>query len=125
MNFDTKIKLAVLDSLELWQKMNVGAFLTSGIGGAGNVLGQPYLDARQPVMIHAAPDAAELSALLRKALDKEVVLAVYTRDLFATNNDEDNRAAGARCKTSELVGLAAFGKKNQVDKLFKELPLHK
>ncbi|MDR2892091.1 MAG: DUF2000 domain-containing protein [Deltaproteobacteria bacterium] len=136
MEFDTKIKLVVLDSLEAWQKLNVVAFLMSGIGGADGVLGKPYQDkdgveylsmSKQPVMIHTTANVEEIRDLMKKALTKEVVQAVYTRELFATMNDDDNRAAVARFGTDELdlVGLAVYGKKNHVDKLFKGLPLHK
>lgn len=136
MEFETKIKVAVLEDLETWQKMNVVAFLMSGVGAATDIAGQPYRDAdgREylpmsglPVMVHTAPDAASLRDILAKTEGKEVVTALYTRDLFTTYNDIDNRAAVARVKTADLdlVGLAIYGKKNHVDKLFKGLPLHK
>jgi hypothetical protein len=34
MTFDTKIAIVVRDDLAVWQKLNVTAFLTSGIVGA-------------------------------------------------------------------------------------------
>jgi hypothetical protein len=43
MQFDTKIALIIRSDLETWQKMNVGAFLTSGITGAFPAcIGEPY-----------------------------------------------------------------------------------
>ena len=44
--FDTKIAIVVRDDLAAWQKLNVTAFLTSGIVGATEgLLGEPYEDA--------------------------------------------------------------------------------
>ena len=34
MDFDTKIAIVVRDDLATWQKLNVTAFLTSGVTGA-------------------------------------------------------------------------------------------
>ena len=34
MDFDTKIAIVVRDDLATWQKLNVAAFLTSGVTGA-------------------------------------------------------------------------------------------
>lgn len=68
-----------------------------------------------------------MSELLQKTLTKEVVMAIYTEELFKTYNDEDNRAMVAKFKTQELnlVGIAIRGKKNHVDKLLKGFELHK
>ena len=44
--FDTKIAVVVREDLATWQKLNVVAFLTSGVVGASPVLlGEPYEDA--------------------------------------------------------------------------------
>jgi hypothetical protein len=44
--FDTKIVLVLREDLAVWQKLNVSAFLTSGILGANSkLIGQPYADA--------------------------------------------------------------------------------
>ena len=43
MRFDTKIAIAVRDDLQAWQKLNVTAFLASGIAGTPDgLLGKPY-----------------------------------------------------------------------------------
>ncbi len=62
--FDTKIAIVVRDDLAVWQKLNVTAFLTSGIVGATpGLLGAPYEDAAgnsyhplaiQPMIVLAA-----------------------------------------------------------------------
>ena len=43
--FDTKIAIVVRDDLATWQKLNVTAFLMSGIAGANpDLIGEPYRD---------------------------------------------------------------------------------
>ena len=42
MRFDTKIAIAVRADLEPWQKLNVTAFLSSGIAATADVMGKPY-----------------------------------------------------------------------------------
>jgi hypothetical protein len=44
--FDTKVAIVVLDDLAVWQKLNVTAFLATGIAGAASeAMGEPYEDA--------------------------------------------------------------------------------
>lgn len=135
MEFGTKIKIVLRDDIEIWQKLNVTAFLMSGIAGTQNIIGQSYVDrdgvqflpmSQQPIMIHSAT-GEQMKELLPKALTKDVVIAIYTHELFNTYNDEDNRAMVAQFKTQELdlVGIDIRGKKNQVDRLLKGFELHK
>lgn len=135
MEFDTKIKIVLRSDLLEWQALNVTAFLMSGIAGTQDIVGEPYLDgdgvrylpmSKQPIMIHEA-SSEELKTLVMKAVAKEMVLVIYTEELFHTYNDEDNRAMVRDIPTQELnlVGLAMRGKKNQVDRLFKGIPLHR
>lgn len=135
MEFDTKIKIVLRNDLKVWQKLNVTAFLISGIAGTQNIIGQPYVDSdgveylpmsQQPIMIHSA-SGEQLKELLKKALNKEVAISIFTEELFETYNDEDNREMVSRFKTEELnlVGLGIRGKKNQVDRLLKGVELHK
>ncbi|BFH62481.1 DUF2000 domain-containing protein [Paenibacillus azoreducens] len=135
MEFDTKIKIVLRDDLEMWQKLNVTAFLMSGIAGTQNIIGQPYLDkdsaqylpmSQQPIVIYSSTGGL-MNELLQKALTKDVVTTIYTKELFNTYNDEDNRAVVAKFKTDELnlVGIGLRGKKNQVDRLLKGFDLHK
>ncbi|MGW9905506.1 hypothetical protein ACUXJP_002313 [Staphylococcus cohnii] len=76
-------------------------------------------------MIHSSTQEPMVE-LLQKALNKDVVITVYTEELFFTYNDADNRAVIAKYKTEELhlVGIGIRGKKNHVDKLFKGFALH-
>lgn len=134
MEFDTKIKIALRNDLKAWQELNVTAFLMSGIAGTQSITGQPYMDAdgiqylpmsQQPIMIYSAT-GEQMKELLKKAQTKDVVVSIFIEELFGTYNDEDNRAMAARFKTEELnlVGIGMRGKKNHVDRLFKEIELH-
>ncbi|MCR6545138.1 DUF2000 domain-containing protein [Dehalobacterium formicoaceticum] len=134
MEFANKIVVIIGDDLLVWQKLNVTAFLLSGIGGTHNITGEPYVDgdgvaflpmSQQPIMIYSA-SSQELKEVLNKALTKEVKMTIYTEELFKTYNDVDNRAKIAEYKTDDLnlVGIGMIGKKNHVDKLTKGLKLH-
>ena len=135
MDFDTKIKIVLRNDLEAWQELNITSFLMSGIGGTQNIIGQPYVDrdgveylpmSQQPIIIYTG-SSEQMKELLKKALTKDCVIAIYTEELFHTYNDDDNRAAVAQFGTDELnlVGIAIRGKKNHVDRLTKGFELHK
>jgi hypothetical protein len=136
MRFDTKIAIAVREDLASWQKLNVTAFLASGLGTARpEVVGQAYQDGsghrylsmfRQPVLVFAG-SAWQLSAAHQRALARGLAIAIYTEELFKTDNDDDNRAAVATVPAAELnlAGLAVYGPRNDVDKVVKGMPLHR
>ena len=133
--FDTKIAVLLRDDLAVWQRLNVAAFLVSGIAGThAEVVGEPYEDAdgtrylpmfRQPVMVFECSKEFMRTAHQR-ALAREIECSVFTQDLFATGNDRDNRAAvkAVRTEELELVGLAVYGPKNAVDKILKGATKH-
>jgi hypothetical protein len=135
MRFDTKIAVAVRADLEPWQKLNVTAFLASGIAAsADDVMGKPYEDGsghtylelfRQPVVVYSA-DGPTLSQAHQRALARGMPMAIYTMDMFATGNDDDNRAVVRAVPADELrfAGLALHGPRNAVDKIFKGATLH-
>ena len=135
LRFDTKIAIAVRDDLLLWQKLNVTAFLASGIAAStGEIIGKPYEDGsgntylelfRQPVVVYAA-DAGTLSQAHQRALARELPMAIYTMDMFTTGNDDDNRAVVRAVPAADLdfAGLAVHGPRNAVDKIFKGASLH-
>lgn len=135
MRYDTKIALVVRDDLATWQKLNVASFLAGGLVGASPELaGEPYQDAsgrfygpliRQPVLIFAA-SAAELINVLQRAQQRGVRPHLYTKELFATGNDVDNRAAVAAVTTGalDLVGLGLHAERKEIDKIIKGLKLH-
>jgi hypothetical protein len=135
MRFDTKIAIAVRTGLGVWQELNVTAFLASGIAlGVSEVAGKPYEDAsgntylemfRQPVLVYTGP-AGALAAVRERAMARGLPTAIYTDDLFATGNDDDNRAAvrAVAAKAMRLAGVAVYGPRNAVDKVCKGLTLH-
>lgn len=133
--FDTKIAVLLREDLEPWQRLNVTAFLVSGLGTTvPEVVGEPYEDAdgvgylpmfRQPVVIFEATKEALRTAHAR-ALSRGIPRAVFPSDLFATGNDRDNRAAVRAVPTAQLdlVGLAVHGPRNGVDKVVKGARMH-
>lgn len=135
LRFDTKIAVLLRDDLEPWQRLNVTAFLVSGLGTVlPEVIGEPYEDAdgtpylpmfRQPVLIFEGSKET-LTAAHGRALSRALPRAVFTSDLFTTGNDRDNRAAVRSVPTGELdlVGLAVYGPRNAVDKVLKGARMH-
>jgi hypothetical protein len=133
--FDTKIAIAVQESLAVWQQLNVTAFLASAVAaGAPDVLGEPYEDGsgnlylpmfRQPVLVYAA-DGPAMARVRGLAVGRELATAVYTEEMFKTGHDEANRAVVRAVAADDLAlaGLAVYGPRNAVDKVFKGLPLH-
>jgi hypothetical protein len=133
--FDTKIAVLLREDLETWQRLNVTAFLVSGLGSQiPEVIGEPYEDAdataylpmfRQPVLVFEGTKETLTNAHAR-VLSRALPRAVFTSDLFTTGNDRDNRAAVRAVPTAELdlVGLAVYGPKNAVDKVLKGARMH-
>lgn len=133
--FDTKIAIIVRDDLFDWQKLNVTAFLTSGVLGANaELLGERYEDASgvtyrplviQP-MIVLVTDKAGLKKIHSRAMARGADMAIYVEDMFATGHDAANRAAVKRYATDDLdlVGLALREEKKIVDKITKGAKMH-
>lgn len=133
--FNTKIALVVRNDLLDWQKLNVTAFLTSGILGANvDLLGERYEDADgqtyrplivQP-MIVLATDGTGLKKIHARALARRVDMAIYIEDMFKTGHDTANRAAVKNYGTEKLnlVGLALHHDKKAVDKITKGAKMH-
>ena len=130
-----KIAVAVRDDLAVWQKLNVTAFVVSGIGTREPELnGDPYVDGSGgvylpmlgiPVLVFGG-DGAGIRRAFDRALARDLMVSVYTEDLFATGNDVDNRAAVAGVATDDLgvAGFSVAGEGKQVDKVFDRLKLH-
>ena len=135
MTFDTKIAIILRDDVEQWQALNITAFLSSAIAGADpDVIGEDYIDADdnhylpmfiQPVMVFQA-DAAGIRKAYERAMSREIPIAIFTEELFATGNDIDNRGAVRPVPADDLnlVGFALRAKKKPVDKVLKGLKLH-
>jgi hypothetical protein len=133
--FDTKVAVLVLDDLATWQKLNVTAFLATGIAAsAPEAIGEPYADAAgrpyarllgQPMLIFAATPAI-LSRAHRIAIERDLTRAAYVRAMFSTGHDAANRAAfmAEPADAPDLVGFALRGPKKEVDKATKGASLH-
>jgi hypothetical protein len=133
--FDTKIAVLLRDDLEDWQRLNVTAFLASGIAANPELLGEPYADAdgtpylpmfRQPVLVFAG-DKEVLTVAHERAVRRGLPTAVFTAEMFATGHDEANRAAVRAVPRDglDLVGIAVHGPRNAVDKVLKGAVLHR
>ena len=131
-DFDTKLAVVVRDDLAAWQRLNVCAFLVSGLGAP---VGEPYEDGDgrtylplfvQPVLVFVAPDAAKLQTLRERAERRGVPIAVYTQEMFATGGDEDNRAAVKVVAGAELdlVGIALRAPHRDADAVIRGLARH-
>ena len=135
MPFDTKIALVIRTDLEAWQKLNVAAFLTSGITAAfPECVGDVYEDGSgtrylrligQPILIYGA-DRPALDRALERALSRNVQPAVYTEDMFRTTHDAANREAVKAVIRAELnlVGLAMRAERKVIDKIVDGLKFH-
>ena len=131
----TKIAIVIRSDLDPWQKLNVAAFLASGIAAACPAcIGAPYEDASgtpyhcligEPILIYGA-DRPALTRALDRAIARNVQAAVYTEEMFATTHDAANRAA---VKTTlrpdlKLVGLAFRAERKLIDKVVDGLKFH-
>lgn len=135
MIFDTKIALVIRTDLELWQKMNVAAFLASGITAAyPESVGEPYEDASsnvymrllgQPMLIYGA-DSAGLARVLDRALARGVQPAIYTEEMFSTTHDAANREEVRSVERNDLhlVGIAMRAERKVLDKIVDKLKFH-
>ncbi|MBF4990499.1 DUF2000 domain-containing protein [Methylophilus sp. QUAN] len=134
--FDTKVAIIVRNDLAMWQRLNVVAFLATGIPSlAPEVLGELYINASghaygnmsgQPMLIFEG-GLDELQSAHLKGLELEIKMLPYVHSMFTTSNDESNRQVFRKEDpyNLNLVGLALRGPKKLVDKAIKGLSLHK
>jgi hypothetical protein len=135
MNFDTKIAIILDEDLPVWQKLNVTAFLTSGIiGAAEDIIGEAYRDASdqtylplciQPVIVMKT-SRNRLKTILNRANSQDIPASIYIEDMFTTGHDAANRETVTRYATADLplVGIAVRGEKKEIDKVVKGAKLH-
>jgi hypothetical protein len=135
MRSTTKLAIVVREGLPTWQKLNVTAFLAGAVAAATpEVIGEPYQDASgqkylamfaQPVLVFAG-SAEQLTTAYGRAAARQVRMGIFTEELFATDNDVDNRAAVAEVPSERLrlVGLALHDDQRVVDKVLRGLRLH-
>ncbi|TWG91985.1 hypothetical protein L598_005300000170 [Mesorhizobium sp. J18] len=133
--FDTKVAILVLDNLPTWQKLNVTAFLATGIAGAApEAMGEPYVDAEgrryakllgQPMLVFAA-QPKDLLRAYRLSSEHSLTCAVFVRAMFSTGHDAANREVfkAEPADNPDLVGLALRGPKKAIDKAIKGTKLH-
>ncbi|MCX5496408.1 DUF2000 domain-containing protein [Kaistia dalseonensis] len=134
MIYTTKTAIIILHDLLAWQKVNITAFLSGGLVHAfPGMIGEPYVDGsgrpytaliREPIFVYGA-DEATIRRTYERAVSRELRFPIYTRELFATTNDADNRASVAATPSDalDLVGLGLHGERKIVDKVVNGLKL--
>jgi len=135
MDFDTKIVVVVAHDLLDWQKLNVVAFLSTGIiTQTPELAGEAYVDASgqsyaslcvQPIVVLKST-RERLPTFLARANRRGLTAAIYIEDMFATGHDAANRETVRQyaTETLPLVGIAARGNKLEIDKIFKGAKMH-
>ena len=115
--FETKVAVVVRDDLEVWQRLNVTAFLMSGITAHAGpaAIGEEYLDADrrhylallvQPVLVFEG-SAEKLRTVHERAARREVMLAHQHAPDVGHGNDEDNCAPCAWWRTTDSTWSAS------------------
>jgi hypothetical protein len=135
-DFDTKAAVVVREDLAVWQRLNVTAFLMSGVVGAAgpDAVGKDYLDADgnrylpllvQPVLVFEA-SGGKLKTVRERAARRGVPIALYTAEMFATGHDDDNRAAvrAVAAEDLDLVGMAFRAPHRDADAVLRGLNRH-
>ncbi|ALM51972.1 DUF2000 family protein [Halomonas huangheensis] len=133
--FTSKIAIVVREDLAVWQKLNVTAFLMSGITARyDDIIGASYQDAHgyphlplcgQPVIVlSASPET--LSRIRQRAREREVITATYIEEMFTTGHDEANRAVFSESdlERNNVVGIGLRADRKQVDKITKGAVMH-
>ncbi len=133
--FDTKIAIILRDDLAVWQKLNVTAFLMSGIvGQTREIIGEQYRDGAgnvynplsiQPIVIMAT-DQEMLRKIHQRSLERDVTTSLYIEEMFSTGHDAANRQVFSEFSpdNAKVVGLALRADKKIVDKITKGAKLH-
>lgn len=133
--FDTKIAVILRDDLAVWQKLNVTAFLMSGIvAQTKEIIGEPYRDGAgnvynplsiQPIVVMAA-DQEALRKIHQRSLERDVTTSLYIEEMFATGHDVANRQVFSEFspENAKVVGMALRADRKIVDKITKGAKLH-
>lgn len=128
--FDTKIAIVLRSNLAPWQKLNVTAFLMSGIAAQSpDIIGEPYRDragnlynalSRQPIIVLSADDGA-IAAIHRRSLERGITSSLFIEEMFSTGHDAANRTVFAEFapEDAKVVGIALHADKKIVDKITK------
>ena len=133
--FDTKIAIVLRSNLASWQKLNVTAFLSSGIAGQyPDIIGEPYRDRAgnlynalsvQPIIVLSA-DEETMAVIHRRSLERGVTSSLFIEEMFATGHDAANRAVFSDFAPDDakVVGIALRADKKIVDKITKGATMH-
>jgi hypothetical protein len=135
-DFETKVAVIVRGDLAGWQRLNVCAFLISGVIGAADhdAIGEDYLDADgnrylpllvQPVLVFEAT-ADKLKTVRERAERRHIPIALYTMEMFSTGHDAANRRAVRAVAAAELdlVGIALRAPHRDADAILRGLSRH-
>lgn len=134
--YPNKLAVVMLQDLASWQKLNVTAFLASSVAIAfPETHGAPLVDAsgaaylpflKHPVLVYKAESVEQLKRAFNRANERELHVGIYTKELFATKNEEENLQQIARYSTENLnlVGIMLYGENKKVDKALDKLKLH-
>ncbi|MEJ8474168.1 DUF2000 family protein [Roseibium algae] len=133
--FETKFVIVVREDLATWQKLNVTAFLSTGIAASKpDIIGETYRNASghvyhpmsvQPIIILSAT-SEKLASIHRRALERDVQTSLYIEEMFSTGHDEANRAVFSRFTPDDakVVGLAFHTDRKIADKISKGARMH-
>jgi hypothetical protein len=128
--FDTKIAIVLRNNLASWQKLNVTAFLSSGIFGQHpEIIGEPYRDRAgnlyhalsiQPMIVLSA-DEDTIATIHRRSLERGVPSSLFIEEMFVTGHDAANRAVFSEYapEDAKVVGIALRADKKIIDKITK------
>lgn len=133
--FETKFVVVVREDLAIWQKLNVTAFLATGVA-AGNpdIIGENYRDAasnvyhpmsRQPIIVLSA-NSEILAKIHQRTLQRDIASSLYVEEMFSTGHDADNREVFAKFSPEDanVVGLSFLAGKKVADKITKGARMH-
>ena len=135
-DFETKVGVIVRGDLAGWQRLNVCAFLISGVTAAAghDAIGEDCLDADgnrylpllvQPVLVFEAT-ADKLLTVRERAERRQIPIALYTMEMFSTGHDAANRAAvrAVAAADLDLVGIALRAPHRDADAVLRGLSRH-
>jgi hypothetical protein len=133
--FDTKIAIVLRNNLASWQKLNVTAFLMSGIAGQHpDIIGEAYKDRAgnlynalsiQPIIVLSA-DEDTMATIHRRSLERGVATSLFIEEMFATGHDAANRAVFAEYAPDDarVIGIALRADRKIADKITKGAVMH-
>ncbi|GAC1040671.1 DUF2000 family protein [Rhizobium sp. No.120] len=133
--FDTKIAIVLRSDLQSWQKLNVTAFLSTGIAGQNpDIIGEAYRDRTgnvynalsiQPIIVLTA-DKESIAAIHRRSLERGVMSSIFIEEMFSTGHDAANRAVFSEFapEDAKVVGIALRADRKIVDKITKGASMH-